>query len=449
MSMSNNVWYRWQFLFSSEDKFRDKLINRLEKLEQNGKWQNKKNYTVRSAFKHTADIYAKTQKIQDVGKITINFQGKNIIIWVKQSFYYEIDVCVPAEDKNTSIENIIKDVEKTNFADFIKENILSDLQEDVILGSMLLNFYKYQSIVAVGDINVEVPVEKLLNICLSEISAEYAALSKTTSTHLFFSSRYKDSTSLFFIQFHDGLAHCIERDGGNDVVHDIVSLHLANIFLEKEKYLLFEIESKISETNNRIYTIIEDTIKSKQNIDELKDEFLNVLGLKKNLSKCDEAISEIRRITRGIMEILNGTEETIIQGSGIIKHLCSDVEKRNEHINFLMKKLYKNLNSLEQIVLEAISTETLSGIHRSISVQEQISEILKSTHSLHAGILILEIVIFAEIIITLIEAYPGYDHFPEIVKFELVIVALFLGVACSILLTRFITKNKVLERILK
>lgn len=174
-----------------------------------------------------------------------------------------------------------------------------------------------------------------------------------------------------------------------------------------------------------------------------------MLNLKKNLSKCDEDISEIRRTTRGITEILNGIEETIIQGGGIIKYFCGSVERRNEHINFLVKKLYKNLSSLEQTVLEAISTETLSGIHKSISVQEQISGILKSTHSMHVGILILEIVIFAEIFITLVEIYNEYHEISEITRYELVFAAIVFGVICSLFLTWFITRNKVMERILK
>ena len=165
--MYSDVWYRWQFLFCPEDKFRDKLIDRLEELEQDGKWQSEKNYSVRDAFKHAAEAYVKTQEIQDVGKLVINFQDKNIILWVKQSFYYEIDVCVPAGDENRNIEDIIRDFEKTHFTDFIKKNILSDLHGYAITESMLLNFYKYQSKIAAGDMTVEVPIEKLLNIILS------------------------------------------------------------------------------------------------------------------------------------------------------------------------------------------------------------------------------------------------------------------------------------------
>jgi hypothetical protein len=174
-----------------------------------------------------------------------------------------------------------------------------------------------------------------------------------------------------------------------------------------------------------------------------------VLNLKKSMSKSNETLSEIRRATRSITEILNDADETIIRGGGIIKHFSGITEKRNENINILMKKLYKNLNALEQTILEAISTETLSGIRKSVSVQEQISEILESTHMMHAGILILEIVIFAEILIKLIESYPGYSHFPEMMKFELVIAAMFLGVIFAVTITRFIIKKKILERLLE
>jgi len=463
--MTNDVWHRWQFLFASDEKLKDKLIDRLEKLESEGvKWQGIKNYNIKEAFKHAGDLYSRVQKTQDVGKFIINFQEKDLIVRVKHSFYYEIDVCIPISHENKSIENIIKDFEKTNsFAledgklvcgdddtgNIIKDYVLLDLQKEVVTWSIILNFYEYKPEVEVGNIKVEADVERLLNISLSKIFSDYAAISKTTNAHLFFASKYNDFAPLWFINFHDSPANCVESGGGTDLVHDIVSLYLAGELLKKEKQVLFEIESKISETNNRIYVIIEDTIKSKQDIGELKYEFLNVLSLKKNLIKSDEKISEIRRTTRGITEILNGIEETIIKGGGIIKHFCCGVEKRNEHVNFLMKKLYKSLGSLEQTILEAISTETLSGIHKSISIQEQISDILKSTHSMHVGILILEIVIFAEIFITLVEIYGEYHEISEMMRYELVIAAIIFGIICSLFLTRFITKNKIMERILK
>ncbi len=473
---TNNNWYRYQFLFYSNEEIKDKLIRRLIQLEsERAKWQHPENYGVSDAFEFAKDAYDKLHRIRDVGKFIINFDSREVIVWIKFSFYYEIDICIPITDA-LHTGDIIKNFGKINFykienGEFRRENktktknknkipaeydlnknfdfiktILSGLQDDIISWSVLLNFHKYESMVEVGTLKIEAPVENLLNISLSEITFDYTALSKTANTHFYYAKKHGELSPLIFIQFYDKPGFCIETDGGSDIIHDINSLHLAGKLLKYEKYLLSELGFKIADGKINIYPIIENTISSKQDINELKNEFLKVINLKKDLEKHIDAISGVRRTTYEVTGRISVSDETIINGKGIIKHFYSSLNKKNEEIDNLLKKLYKNSNSLEEIVLKAISTETLSGIHKSVSVQEGMTRVLESTHLMHVGILVLEIVIFAELFMRLIEAYP---HISGMTRFYLMLIAILLGVICAVLLTRFIAKNNILDKILR
>ena len=113
--MSGDIWQRWQFLFGAENQFRDKLIDRIESLKKEGEWQNPKDYGVREAFENAELLYAKTQITQDIGKLKVKFKNTGLIVWFKQSFYYEIDVFMPVDGENKSIDDIITDFDKMNF----------------------------------------------------------------------------------------------------------------------------------------------------------------------------------------------------------------------------------------------------------------------------------------------------------------------------------------------
>lgn len=362
-----NVWHRWQFMFSesvteSINKVvfgNDKKSNGREKdieediikflsntfsnrtlnvsgknYEIHYKWVNPYRENIKLVIKEANSKFLKTGQTQDVARIEIIFKEErpgragsyidSARIWLKRSFYWEIDFDIKVDDG--TIGNVIKDFEQIEMCDYseqcpisckhrdvcnyIKEEILKHLSEYLISWLMVLDIYKYNPSLDFSSIVLKIPPEKSLISALHQIPVKYACLIEIDGGHLFFASQYRANSPYWFIFLHDTeppVDQFVEEHGGEDVVHKFAGLLYGQNVLEIEDEYMINIYPDIIENNRKTYEIIENLIRAEEgtgNLKELNNQFLNIIDLKRNLLGISERASEIIKYNEQILEQL-------------------------------------------------------------------------------------------------------------------------------------------------
>ncbi|ODS41887.1 MAG: hypothetical protein MSIBF_00550 [Candidatus Altiarchaeales archaeon IMC4] len=455
-----NVWCRWHFAFRYLPP--ELMIEHLESLAELKvddrlvcEWHGVKGTDIKKLVKNANANYRKNLETQTIGKITFDLKQftssdriKTANIWIYRSFHWEIDLDIPLGDGEIGqmihFLRIIMDhlssedesSEMKTIGEITKRYVIGKLYPYLTTRVVLLNVYKNYSDSRIGSIDLNLPVE-------------YTSLSRLDGGYIFFATAYKAPINYWFVFLHDSPAECVEENGRLDIIHDLTGLLLSNDILREEDEYLIKIEPRVIEGNRRVYQAIEEIIKKDGDLEGLRDEFMNCLELKDGLLKESEGVSLVVKHNEEILERLEHIGEERITGSGIISHIVRVTRRRNDDVNFKMHRLITGVDALEKTILNATTTETLSAIRKSISVEEKIEHVLESMHLMDFVLFMLNVVLFSEVFVIILEAYPDFHQFSENTQFALIISAILLSIIFSVIFIRTIIHKGVMNKILK
>ncbi|MFC2154575.1 hypothetical protein ACFLRC_03725, partial [Candidatus Altiarchaeota archaeon] len=137
--------------------------------------------------------------------------------------------------------------------------------------------------------------------------------------------------------------------------------------------------------------------------------------------------------------------ELIIQ-EGVGGSLRADIREVESNLGSVLSQTESELSSTRQILSEIVRSETLHRLESSVQEEQRMGEILWSSHNIHAGMFIVELVLFAELFEGIMETLPIFDHLRESGATGQILlyhsIAILFGIICAIILTRIAAKTK-------
>ncbi|MFH1721514.1 MAG: hypothetical protein ABH950_02790 [Candidatus Altiarchaeota archaeon] len=176
-----------------------------------------------------------------------------------------------------------------------------------------------------------------------------------------------------------------------------------------------------------------------------------------NLMQCREMLFQLKTMFALVSQHLNESidnleryNEVVIYG-GVNNSLQKDIRSVEQGVGTLINQTENQQASIRQTLEEIVRNETLRRLERSIQEEKRMAEVLQSSHSIHSAMFIVELVLFAELYEGIMDSLPFFEQLKaggetaEILLFHG--IAIILGVASSVLLTRMASQTKLYRKL--
>lgn len=244
--------------------------------------------------------------------------------------------------------------------------------------------------------------------------------------------RTREEIPYWVVTFHNPLNDGVVLD----YAHNLLQLSMCTHLLGREKQKLIYLEKMMLERIDIVHEFGQDS-----NVNHTYKTFINLAEFRKELIRIKTNTELIIRHKRLLNTWLSEhLEKAILEERGIYRKLLAEIDDMERDVRLSLNNFSSNISTMREIVDDLIWT-------RSVEVGEKGVELTEASHSIHAGMFVLEFVLFAEIILSLIETFPIYEHGSMLVKLGFAIVSLMLGITSALVLTR-LASTKHLSKII-